>query len=270
MLFDKIDWLKSVTEEYQYFHQLLYVFVQALTEKGKSEEAIKYLGYYKDVIQGKSINYLNYCSLNSYFYWFISDYKQAIEWAERGIDLQKSSDIGLEIDLKHKLALALRDSKDQNNLHKALNIMLQGENLENVLSKDFAQENFSSSFFGNIGRCLWLQKKSKEAVICYYKSYILLIQERKSNSVINRGYACLWIAEYCIDFSINETTLYFLKYCLICWEKEAPIKALKVRNDFEQIINDKSNSVFFATLTSWDVEKFCNQFVELGLKQVYI
>ena len=169
LLFDKIDWLKSVTEEYQYFHQQLYVYIQLLTEKGKFEDAQKGLDHYKEVIQGKSIYYLNYCSLNSYHYWFKADYKAATEWAERGIALQKSSGIGLEIDLEHKLALALRDTKNLENIQIALQLMSQGESLDNILSKDFSLENFNSSFFGNIGRCLWFQEKFKEAVICYYK-----------------------------------------------------------------------------------------------------
>lgn len=269
LLYDKVDWLKAVTEEYQYFHDQVYVFINTIIEKGKFTEVEKYLKMYLAVIQGKSINYLHYCSLNSYYFWFRADYKSAIEWAEKGIELQKISDIGLEIDLQHRLALALRDTKISKNIEKALSLMLRGEDLEDILSRDFLSENFSSVFFGNIGRCLWFQDKVREAVVCYFKSYNILYQEKNNNTTLNKGYACLWIAEYSINSSKLEAALHFLKYCLICWEKEAPIKALAVRKDFEYIINDQNNSVFFATLSNWDVEKYCKQFVEAGLKQAY-
>ena len=95
-----------------------------------------------------------------------------------------------------------------------------------------------------------------------------LNQEKNSNTILNKGYACLWIAEYAFKFSNVNGGLHFLKYCLNCWEKEAPIKALKVRNDFDEIIKGH-NATFFATLTNWDIEKFCNSFVENGLKQSY-
>ena len=268
-LFKNIDWLRATTEEYQYFHDQVYDFIYSIIEKGKFPEVDGYLEKYINIIQGKSINYLNYCSLNSYYNWFKNDFKAAIEWAEKGIEIQEKAGVGSEIDLSQKHALALRDTRDPENIDKALNLFLKGEKLENVLKETFSSENFSSEFFGNIGRCLWFKDQVKYAAICYYKSFNILISQRQGNTVLNMGFACLWLSEYAIKNGDEMSALHFIEYCLICWEKAAPIKAVKVRNEFADIINNRENSLFFTTLSNWDTEKYCKEFVDKDLKQIY-
>jgi len=269
ILFRAIDWLKAVTEEYTYFHDEIYTFIHTLVDKGKFLDVEEYLEKYQLVIPGKSIHYLSYCNSNAYYYWFKDEYETAIDWAERGIQLQKQTGVGIAADLHRNLALSLRDTKEKENLEKAISILLKGESKNEILEQDFSSENFTSEFFGNIGRCLWYKNEVEEASICYFKSFNLLQEEKTSTTVLNLGYASLWIAEISLFLEDKKSALYFLKYCLLNWDKAAPIKALNVRRNYEALLNEQENMQFLVTLTNWDIEKYCLEYVEYHLRKIY-
>ena len=269
ILFVSIDWLKAATEEYTYFHDEIYTFIHTLTEKGRFVDVEEYLKKYEMVIPGKSAQYLSYCNLNAYYYWFKDQFKHSIDWSEKGLRLQKQTGVGSTAEADRTLALSLRDTKEKENTERAISIFLQGENLNEVLEQSFSTENFSSEFFGNIGRCLWFMENPDDASICYFKSFQLLGEEKASNTMINLGYACLWIAEVALETKDERSALYFLKYCFLNWDKVAPIKSMNVRKKYEQIINEADNTHFLVTLSNWDVEKYCANYVEDNLARIY-
>jgi hypothetical protein len=266
LLFKNINWLKAITEEYPYFNDQFYLFIHSAVERGKFSTVDENLEKYLAVIPGKSFSYLLYCSLRAYYFWFKGEYNFAIQYAEEGLDIKERTGVGDTVELGLHYGLALRDSMVEENLDKALSIFLRGENLEKILDESFPVENFSSVFFGNIGRCLWFKKEYSKAAICYFKSFNLLDEEKVGNIILNIGYASLWIAEYAFHIEAEATGIYFLKFCLINWEKTAPTKAQKVRIDFMTILNLDSNFDMVSGLSSWDVEKFCRQFVKDHMK----
>lgn len=261
LLFDNIDWLKAMTEEYTFFHDQVHNFINCLIDRGKFDDVDNYLNKYFEVIPGKGIHYLTYCNLTAYYHWFKEDLKNAILWAEKGVALQHETGVGEAIDLKHKLALALRDTKLAENVDRALNIFLAGESIQDVLSDNFSSQNFPSIYFGNIGRCLWFKQLVNEALKCYLKSFLLLHSEKDTNTTLNIGYASLWIAEVMFQKLEIIHGLYFLKYCIINWEKGAPIRALNVQREFYDKLNSEEGIQLLSTNSSWEIEKFCREFI---------
>jgi len=261
LLFDNIDWLKAMTEEYTFFHDQVYSFIYCLTERGKFEESENYLIKYFEVIPGKGVHYLAYCNLTAYYHWFKEDFKNSILWAERGVTLQNETGVANNIELKHTLALALRDTKSVENVDRALAIFLAGESIQEVLSSNFSAQNFPSIYFGNIGRCLWFKKMTNEALSCYLRSIRLLHSERNSNTTVNLGYASLWIAEVMFEKGELSHGLYFLKYCIINWEKGAPIRALNVQREFQDKLNSEEGVQLLSTHTNWEIERVCKEFI---------
>jgi hypothetical protein len=261
MLFEGIDWFKAVAQEYAYFHEEFQTFIISLTQNGLNDKVEEYLETYFNVIPGKSKDYLKYCNLKCYYHWFRGQFNKAIEWGEKGGDLTNKG-IGGSSNIEYNLALALRDSLLSENISKALAIFLKGESLEEIIKGTVDSIHFSSSYFGNIGRCLWFQNKVDEALFFYYKSLALLLNEKQINTVINQGYAGLWIYEALMKKKQKVDAVYFLKFCLINWERTAPIKAINVKKDNKLVLEDKKLIEKFSTMSNWEVESYCKKYIE--------
>ena len=132
-IYSKIDWNVAIIEEYSYFIDLLKTYITILTELGETVKANDLLTKFSKTIQGKGENYISYCEVSCYYYWFIGDFDNAIKWGERIIELKKDEN-GKNI--INTLALAWRDSKRPENINKALDYFLEGEKLDDVLNPD--------------------------------------------------------------------------------------------------------------------------------------
>jgi tetratricopeptide (TPR) repeat protein len=262
LLYSSINWFQAVTEEYTYFDTLLSIFLHDLTERGNNQEVEENLSKYEQVIPAKGKAYLRFCSDKSYYYWYKGQHEVAVDWAERGIDLENNTGLTSDSELSHRLALALRDLKTESNIERALKIFLQGEKLEDVLSDNKQFESFGSAYFGNIGRCLWFQNKSQEALVCYIKSYKILKSERNVDTILNLGYACLWISEVMVSVNDLKSALLFLKYCLLNWEKVAPGKEMEIRREYYDLLNSKDSISILHNLTDWDIEQGCTEYAK--------
>lgn len=257
-LFIEIDWFKAIAEEYNYFHSVLFEFIHTLIDYGRFDEAEAYLKKYAKLIEGKGAQYIVMCNLFSYYFWSKEDFSQAIDWAEKGLDLANSTGINQDADLRHSLALAQRDSLNSENIKKAINIFLKGESLSDILSGKCKDDSLSGNYYGNIGRCLWFLNDYENAIILYKKSAKLLMSEKFTNTHINQGYAFYWIAQYYIKVGmLAKANMFYLKVLHI-WRKVAPTKSLKVQKEYDEflILNKDFQSDH---LTEWDVDKFCKE-----------
>jgi tetratricopeptide (TPR) repeat protein len=97
--------------------------------------------------------------------------------------------------LLHNLALAFRDIKKAESLPRALEIFLKSESLEDILNPEIINNNFQGNYYGNIGKCLWFMSRPDDAILCYRKSALLLMEEQNSMTKMNLGWAHLWISE---------------------------------------------------------------------------
>jgi len=267
MLFKNIDWLKAVTQEYPYFHEQLTLFTTLETERENNVVVEENLTKYSTVIPGKSSYYLNYCSLRCYDHWFNEEFDKAIHWAEEGLNIQNKTGVAGSPSLSNNYALALRDSKTPKNIQKAIEIFLQGESLDSILNREFSDHTFQSNFFGNIGRCLWMQNDFEKAMIAYCKAYTILSREKNEKTIMNMGYACKWIAEAVLIQNDVKSAIHFLKYCFENWEISAPIRVWKTRIEFAAVLSSVENERLLATISILDTERYCTTFVTSYLEK---
>jgi tetratricopeptide (TPR) repeat protein len=265
LLFINIDWEMAIVEEYAYFHDSFHNYIYSLSEFGKYDDALNYLNKYLKNIAGKGINYIDYCKSTSYVYWFQEKFDKAIVFAEEGEALRKVSNIDTNILISHNLALALRDTKNEININKALEIFRLGEPIDEIINPTNIKEELGGTFYGNIGRCFFYKNQIDQALICYKKSVSLLKANIEFDTLLNLGYAFHWIAELYEQKKQYEETLYFYTLSKFYWHKTSPVKYKKVEEKISLIISIPENVklIFIDTLSEWEVEKYCETLLNL-------
>ncbi|MCX6232774.1 MAG: TIR domain-containing protein [Bacteroidetes bacterium] len=250
LVFVNIDWRTALNEEYSYFNSQFTKFVDTLTEFGKFDEASAFLTKYEKLITSKGINYIRYCKTKGHFYWFQNKFNEAIELLEEGIILEEQSNSKSGLDLRHTLALSLRDTKHKDNISKALEIFLNGKDINKlILEKD---DNFiSGETYGNVGRCLHYNGNISDALICYKKSL------QKLKDPMNKGYAYLWYAECMILNNQIDTALWFYRQAFYIWNKFSPIKSITIDKKIKSIIEVNPSLITIAEIAEKEVEKYC-------------
>jgi tetratricopeptide (TPR) repeat protein len=166
-------------------------FICGLSHMGRYADADGWLNRIAESVVGKTTRYIWLCGLRAYSLWVRQDYVAAIKWATEGDTLKVASHIDTQADCKHNLALARRDSGD---VGPALEYFLRGEKLECVLSPQHFEKKRGGPYYGNIGRCLQLQGRLDEALVCLRKSAVILETEGAHNVLMNRGWAAQWLA----------------------------------------------------------------------------
>lgn len=250
LFFINVDWKIAINEEYSYFSSQFAKFVDTLTEFGKYDEASAYLTKYEKHITNKGANYIRFCKSKGHFLWFQKKYLDAIEIIEEGIVLEEQSTTKSELDLKHTLALALRDTLKHENINRALEIFLNDRTIEQLTLS--TEDNFiAGETYGNVGRCLQYLGNISDALICYKKSI------NKLRDSMNKGYAYYWYAECMIIDNQIETALWFYKQAFNIWKKQSPIAALEVENKINGIIKINPSYSLILEKSNQEVEKFC-------------
>ncbi|GEC78301.1 SIR2 family protein [Flavobacterium aquatile] len=260
-LFYSINWEQAVSQEIPYFHSQFNRYCTALTQMGEFESCKKNLDKYSTLIAGKSSYYLSYCSEKTYTLWYQKDFENAIQIGEEGVFLLDESGVADNYSLKHNLALAHRDSKDIININKALNYFLHNENLETLLLNKDLNTDLGGSYYGNVGRCLEYLNRNEEALECYYISLKLLLLEDYINSVLNIGYACMWIGNLLTKENKNKDALYFLKFAQNSWKKTSVPLAKEVDVLWSNVIADKETKEYINKLSEWKIKNYCSSFI---------
>lgn len=254
LLFVNIDWKTALNEEYSYFNSQFTKFVDTLTDFGKFDAAAAYLTKYQKHITNKGINYIRFCKSKGHFFWFQNRFEEAIELAEEGVLLEEQSTTKSGLDLKHTLALALRDTKQKENISKALGIFLNEKPIGSLLQDN--EDNFiTGETYGNVGRCLQYNGNISDALICFKKSI------KKLKDPMNKGYAYLWYAECMVVNNQIDTALWFYIQAFNLWRKLSPIKALNVDKKIEAIIEVNPTLLSVKERSEWEVERYCANFV---------
>lgn len=250
LLFVNIDWKMALNEEYSYFNSQFSKFVETLTEFGKFDDASAYLTKYEKQITNKGSNYIRFCKSKGHFFWFQNRFKEAIEITEEGHTLEEQSTTKSGIDVKHTLALSLRDTKLKENISKALQIFLNDKSLENLVEDN--DENFiAGETYGNVGRCLQYNGNINDALVCYKKSF------KKLEEPMNKGYAYLWYAECMIIKNQIDTALWFYKQAYNIWIRISPIKANELDKKIRAIIEINPTLMTILERSEREVDNFC-------------
>lgn len=250
-LFDELDFVDAVLNEYEKFDGVFHSFIDTLSKHERYEEAENYLEKYKSATSGKSSRYINYCDMLCHMYWCKRDYTKAVHWGRTGSELKKNHNLDTVFDCGHNLALSLRDNGE---VDEALSFFLKGEPLEEVIKLGSVDSKKGGHFYGNIGRCLWFKGDINSALICYKKAISILQTDNGDDTYDNRGWGCFWLAE-----ALEKKKDYTKSYCLyikakIFWDKISPPRALLAENKATDLASK------FVNLTAMDEMQIERQF----------
>ena len=232
---------------------------EQLSHLGRHREVDELTQKYEAVIIGKSARYINLCTLRCHAYWLRGDYERAVEWGTKGVNLKRTANVDTSFDCNHNLALAQRDSDD---IAPALAFFLKDQTVAELLDQARSGESRASHVFGNVGRCLWLLDDKKNALRCVRRSAVMLEMETDSNSLVNQGWAALWLAE--ILESTEELILAyaFLKRAENKWTASSPIKADIARTKIKTLLSQCVDTSNLEGLAYRELERRCVRWLQ--------
>lgn len=231
-LFREINWAEACAT-YKEFDAVFDRSITTMIELGKRVDVEIWLGKYADAIPGKSAQYICLCDLWCYAEWFNKDFSSAIRWGEEGDRLKRNSAVDTQFSCEHNLALARRDFGD---VDVSLATFLGTESIATLLATREANEEKHSSFYGNIGRCLFLKGDFEIALACYKRSAQLIERESSEALTTNAGYARLWIGELAEKSGDLKLAAIAYRTAECVWEQVAPPLAIEPARGLERIL----------------------------------
>ena len=194
------------------------------------------LTQYEDAIPGKSSQFILLCNLRCYADWYTGKYDSAIRWGEKGEHLKNSTSVDTVFSTKHNLALARRDA---GRIPEALVSFLNGTALEVVVKPGERIPDKEASFYGNIGRCLFLRSRLDEALICYVKSAQLLEESpNDEHLLLNKGYIRSWIAELLVRQEEFDLAAASYRAAMCMWGDSSPPRTAQARGKLETLVTE--------------------------------
>lgn len=188
-LYEGKDWITLAT--LPQFDEVCAAVISALNDLEQFEDVDDMLLRYQQTISAKTARFIKFCDVKAYDFWKRGRFDEAIDWASRGVDLKKSSDVDTSYDCCHTLALAQRDG---GNPSKALEYFIKGETLEAMIDPTSDSiEDYTS--LGNVGRCLQMMGNHKDALVCFRKSARRLEADTSRYRLSNQAFAREWVAE---------------------------------------------------------------------------
>ncbi|TDG36508.1 hypothetical protein EZJ43_08305 [Pedobacter changchengzhani] len=257
--FIEVDFNEALTNEFPYFEEQFKNFVISMSELGKFTEAEAFLNKFSKSISFKGMTYISFCHTYAYHNWCKKDFISSIEYSEKALAIINSTNITIGQDVPHTLALALRDTRDDTNIRRALEIFCEGKSEDDIMIELEKEEKQSGSYYGNIGRCFWFLGKSQNALKLMKASFKALLKENYSNSTLNKGFACNWIMELLLSEKRLNDAYFFYRMTQKYWEIVAPVKKQELERDYLTIFKNLTQKTL--SNTAWEVEKFCVKFI---------
>lgn len=248
-LLGECDWTEACTS----YRRFDWVFERCLThmvEMGH-DEVDGILRRYEDAISHKSAQFILLCDLRCYSLWYVEEFDEAIRWGEEGEKLRERTTVDTSFSTKHNLALARRDS---GKISEALDSFLQGEALHRVTEPGVLVEGRHASFYGNIGRCLFLQGRVEEALPCYVKSAQLLEEEGGHGARLSKGYIRFWIAELLVEMEGFELAAAAYGAGMCMWGEVSPPRAGKAEKRLKELVDGRSYLGDYRDAQEWAME----------------
>ncbi len=219
-LFSVVNWANACSS-YVSFDSVFGTSIRAMVEMGRAPEANLWLAKYQDGIPGKSAQYVHLCDLRCYLHWFVGDFESAIQFGEEGERLRNATQVDTGFSCSHNFALALRDS---GKVEHALQIFLGAESLSNVLDYGTSSDGKDATFYGNIGRCMFLMGRPDDALGCYIRSAQMLEAEGGFRARRNGGYARYWLGQLHCKQSNPSLAAMCFRAAICAWEETSPCR----------------------------------------------
>ncbi len=235
------------------FHDLNRLLAHTYAEYGRKDEARRHTVLYESMVPKDTAQYISVCDVRCYVEWLFGEFEEAIHWGKEGVSIKETSQIDTEYDSSYHLALAQRDS---GRVAEALEYFLDGYSVEEVLEQEADETPRNASFFGNIGRCLHFDDRLDEALSCYVKSAQLLLKKEDSLSLLNRGFAFLWIGEVLERRGDYNNAFMFYKMAELVWAQRAPLKS-PVPEERLEAVRDKVSDTWVLKATESGLSRAC-------------
>lgn len=189
-------------------------------------------------------------------YWLAEDYEEAIRYGRLGADLKRRSGADVHVDVEHALALALRDTKNTDNLQEALAIFLDGNSMEGLLLNEDT-ETQSMAFYGNIGRCLQFMEQLDNAMQFYRMSLESGAPDDDDATSYNKAYAFWWIGEVFDARQEPFAAAHFFRYAQTIWLRNSPPLARKMARLIEGLIEKLPDVADISAKGEIELRSFC-------------
>jgi tetratricopeptide (TPR) repeat protein len=251
------NWIEAFREDFPSFLDVLQSTLECLTHLGRADDATALILKAKATIQPGGAQYIRLTEQACYFYWFIGEFRKAIEWGEDGANMVKSSGADLDSNIEHNLALALRDSRDADAITRALSIFLKGYDLNAVLAGGDSISDRSMIFYGNIGRCLQFLGSHTKAAICFKRSLEAAQSGKDAGTKRNFGYAYSWLGEIEAAQGDTEGSCAFFRFSQNVWQSRSPVRLEEVRS-LERKLIPKDVSTRIWSLPESEVREICS------------
>ena len=262
LVFSHIDWEKAVSSSLKFFDIEVCSLVEALCDLGRYPEADKYLGQLESCIHGSNVPLINLHNTRAYRYWHAEEFQKAADYASEGVRLKMTSGADINVEIEHRLALALRDTRKNESIEKALKIFLCEESINSILSPSPEDEKRLESrgmhFFGNIGRCLQFLGRNNEAMVCFKKA---LERGGRDDTITlnNRAYAFWWIGEIFEASGQDNIAAHFYRHAELLWLKTSPPKARKMEGLILNLAEKNPNILAVAKKDEVEIRAFCHE-----------
>lgn len=257
LLFENADWPEACVS-YKNFDSVFRICLREMVEFGDADVHL-YLDQYERSILGKGSQYILLSDLRCYSHWYAGNYELAIKWGEEGEVLRNSTAVDTLYTTKHNLALAKRDNGYVN---EALESFLEGEQLEQILTKAHRIEGKSAHFYGNIGRCLFLNAQLDEALVCYVKSAQILEEERDESERLNKGYIRYWIGEAMVLNGEYQIAAAVFRAAMLIWHTTSPVREDQAKRKLECIVSKYPELSHYLNEEDWKVESVYKNWLE--------
>ena len=248
-LFLSLDWAEACSS-YKEFDVIFEKCLRCMIQTGH-EESESFLQRYETAIPGKSSQFILLCDLRCYAEWYAGRFDLAIQWGERGSLLIEQTSVDTNYSTKHNLALSLRDS---GRIKEAIESFLEGESFEVVVTPGERIQGQNAPFYGNIGRCLFLDGCLDEALVCYVKSAQLLEESRDHSDRINKGYIRFWIAELLVQHDEFELAAASCRASICIWMDSSPPRATQAKDMLETLVTKHPELHTYIEKSDFEVE----------------
>ncbi len=237
-----LDWssvgLGSLPEFHSFARSLILSYMENLREESARDLIQRYSPF---VIRGTA-DYVAWCGILSHAEWLLRNYDSAIAWGREGRALKDTSHMDTRADSSHFLNLALRDS---GHVDEALPYFLSGHSVEDVvrLGQTAGDPEQKATFFGNVGRCLYLKGELRASRVCYARSADKLYAETNMTSIANQGWVGLWLGDVCAregHFSVAEL---FYQDCKNVWSTRAPLLLNRLEESLSTLAEESRTKV---------------------------
>jgi hypothetical protein len=265
VLFNKIDFTKSYTNETPYLISQIKSFVELSSEINEFYSARFVLDNFKKIINNKSKDYIIYCKLECSYYWHKLENKDAIKWGEKALSLVNNSKIEIDLELEHVLNLAKRDSREETHLATSLIYFIKGRDINELIDSQI-DCNLSAHYYGNLGRCYFFLKEYKTAKALYLRAFHLSYKEDISSKFMNRGFVSYWIAQVLQKMNENKMAFFFYLNCIYYWEKHSPHRAQRVEEEINILKREIPDIDDIMKLDNDTIENKCRRYNEKQIK----